>query len=198
MKKKKSKRNDIKINKFVILIALFLFAIMIVRTLQIALSKEVDGTDLQALASRRTTKTEVIKANRGTIYTAEGEVLAQNVSSYKLIAYLSESRTTDPDNPQHVVDKDYTAEALAPILGISKEEILRYLNREGAYQVEFGNAGKGLTELKKESNTEAKAEFIKVEDSDKYIKLTFNKFVTNFNVHAGTWEKQQFQDQRLI
>lgn len=150
MKKKKSKRNDIKINKFVILIALFLFAIMIVRTLQIALSKEVDGTDLQALASRRTTKTEVIKANRGTIYTAEGEVLAQNVSSYKLIAYLSESRTTDPDNPQHVVDKDYTAEALAPILGISKEEILRYLNREGAYQVEFGNAGKGLTELTKE------------------------------------------------
>ena len=55
-----------------------------------------------------------------------------------------------------------------------------------------------VTELKKESNTEAKAELIKVEDSDKYIKLTFHKFVTNFSVHAGTWEKEKFQDQRLI
>ena len=63
---------------------------------------------------------------------------------------------------------------------------------------ELGILEEDVTELKNESNTEAKAELIKVEDSDKYIKLTFNKFVTNFNVHAGTWEKQQFQDQRLI
>ena len=130
--------------------ALFLFAVIIGRIFQLSLSKEVDGTNLQALAAKRTTKTDIIKAERGNIYTVEGEVLAQNVSSYKLIAYLSPSRTTDENNPQHVVDKEKTAELLAPILGISKEEILGYLNKEGLYQTEFGTVGNGLTELTKE------------------------------------------------
>ena len=123
---------------------------MIIRLVQLGLAKTIDGTNLQALASKRTTKTEIIASKRGTVYTSDNEVLAQNVSSYKLIAYLSESRTTDKNNPQHVVDKEKTAKALAPILEISEEEILRYLNRQGAYQTEFGVAGKGLTELTKE------------------------------------------------
>ena len=53
-------------------------------------------------------------------------------------------------------------------------------------------------ELTTDFSQNDQAEVIKVEDSDKYIKLTFHQFVTNFNVHAGTWEKEQFQDQRLI
>ena len=150
LKKKKKPRNEVKLNKLLILVALFLFAVIIGRIFQLSLSKEVDGTNLQALAAKRTTKTDIIKAERGNIYTVEGEVLAQNVSSYKLIAYLSPSRTTDENNPQHVVDKEKTAELLAPILGISKEEILGYLNKEGLYQTEFGTVGNGLTELTKE------------------------------------------------
>ena len=70
---------------------------------------------------------EVIKATG--VITSNKDVLAQNVTSYKLIAYLAESRTTKKDNPQHVVDKDATAEALAPILGYTKEEILNNLTK---------------------------------------------------------------------
>ena len=55
---------------------------------QLALAEEIDDTNLQALAKRRTTKTDVIKAKRGNIYSSDEEILAQNVSSYKLIAYL--------------------------------------------------------------------------------------------------------------
>ena len=80
-------------------------------------AEEIDDTNLQALARRRTTKTDIIKAERGNIYSSDGEALAQNVSSYKLIAYLSPSRTTDEDNPQHVVDKEMTAEKLSSVLG---------------------------------------------------------------------------------
>lgn len=151
MKKKKSKvGNNIKYSKIVIFASLFLFALMIARVTQLALAEEIDDTNLQALAKRRTTKTDVIKAKRGNIYSSDEEILAQNVSSYKLIAYLSPSRTTDKDDPQHVVDKEKTARELAPILGVSEEEILKYLSKEGVYQTEFGNAGKGLTELTKE------------------------------------------------
>lgn len=147
---KKKRRNSIKMNRLIIVFALFLFALMIGRLLQLALSKEIDGVNLQNLAANRTTRTETIKASRGTIYSADKEPLAENVSSYKLIAYLSPSRTTNENRPQHVVDKEKTAKELAPILGLSETEILRYLNKENVYQTEFGAAGKGLTELTKD------------------------------------------------
>ena len=147
---KKKRPNNIKINVLFVVVALFLFGIMATRLLQLSLSKEIDGINLQALASNRTMRTETIKASRGTIYSSDGEALAENVSSYKLIAYLDESRTTDPKKPQHVVDKEKTAKALSEVLSIGEAEILRFLNKKNVYQTEFGAAGKGLTELTKE------------------------------------------------
>ncbi len=144
----KRKKNNIRYSGLVIILSLFLFVIIIGRVLYLGLSKEVDGINLQELASKRTTKTESIQASRGTIYSSNKDVLAQNVTSYKLIAYLAESRTTKKDNPQHVVDKNATAEALAPILGYTKEEVLNYLDKD-AYQVEFGIKGKNLNEITK-------------------------------------------------
>ena len=148
--KKKKKRNNIRYSYLFVIGSLFLFALIIYRVSQLALSEEIDGTNLKKLASKRTTKTEIISAKRGSIYTDDGEILAQNVSSYKLIAYLDESRTTNKNKPQHVVDKEKTAEELAPILGMEKEELLNYLNKEGVYQTEFGSKGKNLNELVKQ------------------------------------------------
>ena len=144
----KKKRNKVKYSKIVILVSLLLFVFIILRALQLALSPEVDGINLKKLASKRTTKTEKLPAQRGSIYSYNLDVLAQNVSSYKLIAYLDSKRTTNKKNPQHVVDKEKTAKLLAPILGMSEEEILNKLNKD-AYQTEFGSKGKGLNELTK-------------------------------------------------
>lgn len=147
---KNKKRNNIRYSQGIIIVSLLLFGLMIVRVLQLALSKEIDGVNLKELASQRTTKTEVLSAKRGNIYSADGDILAQNVSSYKIIAYLDEKRTTNEKKPQHVVDKEKTATELAPILGMEKEEILYYLNKENLYQTEFGAKGKNLTELTKQ------------------------------------------------
>jgi len=148
---KKLKQNNIRISLFLVIFALVFFVLIIGRTVQLALSDEIDGINLQAFASSRTTKNEVLTAKRGTIYDKNGDVLAQNVSSYTLIAYLSESRTTDINNPKHVVDKEYTAEMLATVLDISEEQILNYLSKENVYQTEFGSKGRGLTELTKDA-----------------------------------------------
>ena len=149
MKKKKRKKNNIKYSGGIILFSLLLFCLMIGRVIQLGTSKEIDGINLQELASKRTTRTDTIRATRGSIYSANGDALAINVASYKLIAYLDSKRTTNPKRPQHVVDKEDTAEKLAPILGIEKDQILKYLNKENVYQTEFGTAGKGLNELTK-------------------------------------------------
>ena len=147
--KKKRKTNNIQYSKILILVSLLLFSLIIGRVIQLGMAKKVDGIDLKVLASKRTTKTEIEEAKRGTIYSVNGDVLAQNVSSYTLIAYLDAKRTTNEKNPQHVVNKEETAEKLAPILGMSKEEVLFYLNKDGLYQTEFGTKGRGLTELTK-------------------------------------------------
>ena len=147
--RKKKRKNNIKYSKLVVFFSLFLFALMIGRLLQLSVSKKIDDVNLKELASKRTTKTDTIKAKRGTIYSANNDVLAQSVTSYKLIAYLSPKRTTNKNKPQHVVDKEKTAEALAPILGMDKDEVLNYLNRKNVYQTEFGSKGKGLTEIEK-------------------------------------------------
>ena len=148
-KAKKRKKNNIRYSKIVIFASLFLFACMIGRVIQLGLSTEIDGVNLKELASKRTTTTEILSAKRGSVYTSNGDALAQNVSSYKLIAYLSAKRTTNEDDPQHVVDKEKTAEALAPILDMTKEEVLGYLSKENVYQTEFGTKGRGLSELTK-------------------------------------------------
>ena len=148
-KLKKRKKNNIKYSKIVIFTSLFLFAAMIARVIQLGMSSEVDGINLKELASKRTTATETLSAERGSIYTSDGDALAQNIASYKLIAYLDSKRTTDKDDPQHVVDKAKTAQALAPILGMTEEEVMNYLSKENVYQTEFGSKGKGLSEITK-------------------------------------------------
>ncbi len=149
MKKRKKRKNNIKYSKVFIVCSLLLFCLMIGRVVQLGMSRKIDGIDLGTLASQRTTKTDVISANRGAIYSADGDLLAQNVASYKLIAFLDPKRTTNEKKPQHVVNKEETAEKLAPILGMEKDAILKYLNKENVYQTEFGTKGKGLNEITK-------------------------------------------------
>ena len=123
----KRKKNTIRYSGLIIILSLFLFGIFIYRLSYLSLSKKVDGVDLKDLASRRTTATDLIYAKRGSIYAKNGDLLAQNVTAYKLIAYLEPKRTTNPKNPQHVIDKEKTAEKLLPILGIKKDKLLSYL-----------------------------------------------------------------------
>lgn len=144
------KTRTVKIYKLFILVIVFLFLAIIAKLCYIVLSPTVDGIDLTAFASSRNTVTQKIVAERGGIYDSLGNPLAVNVNSYTVIAYLEESRTTDITNPQHVIDKQLTAEKLSPIINMSVEDIL-YLLELDYYQVELGPGGRGISELVKES-----------------------------------------------
>ncbi len=146
MKKKKSR---VRINKLFVGIFFFMFLCAITKLSYVALSPNVDGLDLTSFAENRNTTIQTLYASRGNIYDVNGEVLAKNVNSYTLIAYLSESRTTDLNNPKHVVNKEATAQALSEVLDMDYDYVLSRLNVEGAYQVEFGVQGRDLSENKK-------------------------------------------------
>ncbi len=137
----------VRIPKVLIFIVAFLFCGIIIKLFYVALSSNIDGINLKQFVSNRNTKEETIYAKRGNIYSSDGKVLASMVNSYTLIAYLEPSRTTDPNDPQHVIDKEATAKMLNEVLGVDYNHAIKQLNKD-AYQVEF-NGAKEISETKK-------------------------------------------------
>lgn len=135
--------------KFVFKIFLFCMLILLIQLCYLSLSPNIYGINMDLFAANRNTVEKTLYATRGTIFDSNGSILAQNVNSYTVIAYLSETRTGSSPTPLHVVDKKSTAEALAPILDMSADYIETLLNKT-SYQVELGPGGRGITELKKE------------------------------------------------
>ena len=133
-----------------LIIAALLFIVLIARLGYLSLSPKIDGIDIQTFAKNRTTRKTPLKASRGNIYDDNGNILAQDVSSYTLIAYLDPKRSENTKTPQHVVDKEMTARELSQIIDLDYDSILKYLSKENVYQTEFGPKGKGLNEITKD------------------------------------------------
>lgn len=145
----KLKNNCVKLNEYFLIAIVLFFVIISGKIVYIAISPTVDGVDLRQLAENNQTAKKLIRANRGNIYDSVGEVLAQDVRAYTVIAYLSDSRTTDLTKPKHVIDKNYTANMLSKLINMDPGHILKLLNYD-VYQVELGPGGRGITELKKQ------------------------------------------------
>lgn len=128
------------------IIFFFFILIAIGRLGYLCLSNNVDGINLKTFSKKRNTARETLYSLRGSIYDINGDVLAQTINSYTIIAYLEESR----GKGYYVENKEEAATKLATVLDIEEEKILNILKKD-AYQVEFGSKGKGLTELQKES-----------------------------------------------
>lgn len=60
---------------------------------------------------------------RGTIYDTNGNILANDVISYTLVAYLSDTRVDSDGNKDYVEDVDDTSTKLATVLGVTSDEI---------------------------------------------------------------------------
>ena len=150
MKDNKINTNKLVVGKFVYFFVFFLFVIFgLSLTYRCLIDYKAKGNlTISQFTSNRNINEEVILPDRGTIYDIKGNVLAQDVSSYTLIAYLDEGRSTT-DKIRHVVDKENTAKELAKHIDTSYERILELLNKD-AYQVEFGTGGKNLSQLEME------------------------------------------------
>lgn len=148
------KIKNIHFSKLITLLITVAFIGAIGKLIYLSLAKNIDGIDLKEYAEKRNTTKKTLYAHRGTIYDNDGNYLAATVNSYTLIAYLSKSRTTNPNNPQHVVDKETTAKKLSEVFqkngytDMTYDYILERLNIANKYQVEFAYA-KDITETLK-------------------------------------------------
>ena len=105
----------------------------------------VRGHNLSELADKKYKIDSSLQPNRGKIYDRNGNILADNIESYKIVAVVSDKATEDETNPRHVVDIDKTADELSKFIKLDKDKIKNILGKQGVYQVEFGTAGKDIS-----------------------------------------------------
>ncbi|MDM5301633.1 penicillin-binding protein 2B [Bacillus subtilis] len=127
--------------------ALFFFVIL-GRMAYIQITGKANGEVLATKATEQHEKKRPIEASRGSILDRNGKVIAEDTATYKLIAVLDKKMTTDKKHPQHVQNKEKTAEALSKEIKMDKADILDILNKD-LKQVEFGSAGRDITYSKK-------------------------------------------------
>ncbi len=140
-------RNNRKIGAVILYIGFaLLFFILFIRVLFIQTTGKADGHELKNEALEKYMRTDVLEASRGTIYDTNGEVIAEDTTSFTIAAILDESVTINPEEPNHVIDPEKTARVLAKYIDMEESEILARLKKEGdPFQVEFGKAGRGLS-----------------------------------------------------
>ncbi|WP_449619294.1 penicillin-binding protein [Robertmurraya sp. Marseille-Q9965] len=117
-----------------------LFFVLIFRFVSIQVTGEAAGQPLAAKAQKNYNKQGILEAKRGTIYDRNGEVIAEDTSSYTIVAILDKKM-----KPNYVADKEKTAAQLSKYIDLSESEIYRILSKKDLFQVEFGRAGKDIS-----------------------------------------------------
>ncbi len=149
---KKMDMIKIRSNKVLFVFIFFLFVVFILRLVYLCtVNYKVGNITIRDFIKSRNIKEEVLLPDRGSIYDSKGNILAQDVASYTVIAYLSASRSENSDKLEHVVDKEKTATLLAPLINMSYDDVFNLLNKKGVYQVELGPGGRNLSQLEMEN-----------------------------------------------
>lgn len=129
-----------------------LFLVLAGRFLFIQASGEVAGVNLKEFAESKRTDSYTLEATRGKILDRNGMELAYDQPTYSIYAIVSEKYSADKDHPIHVTEVDKTAEEIADIIDADPADLKERLQKgidEGLWQVEFGSAGKGLSQDQK-------------------------------------------------
>ena len=144
----RKKNNTITISHLILVVLILSFCAIIYKLSYVSLANEIDGINLTKFVEARNTETDVLPATRGCIYSGDNELLAKNINSYNVIAFLDPKRTENSKNPRHVIDVSYTATVLSPILNMEIETLTRLMSQK-KYQVELGPGGRGISEMTK-------------------------------------------------
>lgn len=141
----KKRGNKIIISMFIIMLCVLAYLtvnIFSASVLQVHLRSKEDITNY----SGNSTSHMVIKSHRGTIYDSKGSVIAEDITSYNLIAYLSDTRVASNGKPHYVVDINETANFLSSLLGNDSSYYANLMDTSdnSKTQTEFGPYGKGL------------------------------------------------------
>ena len=125
-----------------------LFFLLLSRFVFIQYTGTAEGQELSTKAENKYSREQVLQASRGKIVDRNGETIAQDTLSYKMIAVTSPNASNNSGIQRHVSDPTNTAKVLAKYIDMTEEEIVSLLEKsikEERYQVEFGKAGRDIS-----------------------------------------------------
>ena len=125
-----------------------LFFLLLSRFVFIQFTGTAEGQELSTKAENKYSREQILQANRGKIIDRNGEVIAEDTLSYKMIAVLSPSATNNSSLQRHVSDSAKTAKILSKYIDMTEQEIQNLLDKNikaEKYQVEFGKAGRDIS-----------------------------------------------------
>jgi penicillin-binding protein 2B len=126
-----------------------LFFILIFRYFSIQFTGEVGARPLAAKAEQKYSREGILEAKRGIVFDRKGKVIAEDATSYSLVAILDKKMTINPKKPRHVKDAKKTAKELAKVIDMEESEIYSILTKD-QFQVEFGKAGRDISHQTKQ------------------------------------------------
>lgn len=138
--------------KWLLLIVIGVFIVIVGRFSYIAVSGTVESVNLSSQAKRLYTDNKTIKAKRGSILDTNGNPIAEDTSTYSVYAVVSKKQVGANNKPLYVTNKKKTAKVLSKYLPISYHKALKTLSPSNSktFQVEFGNAGSNISVATKE------------------------------------------------
>ncbi|WP_318765911.1 penicillin-binding transpeptidase domain-containing protein [Lactiplantibacillus carotarum] len=131
--------------------AMLVFGVLIIRFSYIAISHHANGVNLVDATKKLYTTDQTITAKRGTIYTANGDPIAEDTSTYTIYAIMAKNQKDANGKVLYVKNNVQVAKVLAKYLPISYKKALATLQAgTGKFQIEFGTAGKNISLTTKE------------------------------------------------
>ncbi len=134
------------------LLVVLVFSFLMYRLFIVSTSDYVDGHDLKAIEKSVKSKTETLYSERGKILDSDGNVLAQSVSTYNIIAFVNPKRSQGSKNQAHVSDVVNTANSIASVIGEESkmlEDILNSSIENNSYQTYLGRKASNITASQK-------------------------------------------------
>ena len=122
------KHNERGFGQWLRIVAIIVFLLFIVRFGSIAIFKDVKNHDLKSAAQQRYTQSQFVRARRGKITDAQGNILAEDSNTYTVYAVLDHQQKDKDGKPKYVANKRKTARILSGYLDMSEDKIYKDLN----------------------------------------------------------------------
>ncbi|WP_369403935.1 hypothetical protein [Secundilactobacillus silagei] len=119
---KQVRRNQRVFGRTLLVIFTLALVLFIGRFSYIAIGKNVEHVNLSTQAKKLYTANHTLKAQRGTIYDASSQPIAEDTSTYSLYAVLDKNQRTIAGKPMYVTNKTKAARVLSKYLPISDKK----------------------------------------------------------------------------
>lgn len=153
-------KNRERVGQNLMLLTIFVFFVFIINFAVIIGTDSKFGEDLSKLAAQVHQQTVTVQAKRGTIYDRNGNVIAEDSTTYSVYAIITKNHVAADGTKLYVQPSQYDtlASLFQEYLGMEEDYVKKLLAQEGLSQTLFGPKGSNISYATMKALTKAIAD----------------------------------------